>query len=87
MVSKTVEQVTEKLKTAFQPIHFELIDNSWQHAGHAGNALGGSHLAIHIVSEAFQGVNALKRHRMVHEVLKEEMKAKVHALELKLEAP
>ncbi len=87
MTSKTVELVTEKLKTIFQPIHFELIDNSWQHAGHAGNVLGGSHLAIHMVSEAFRGVNTLKRHRMVHDVLKEEMKARIHALELKLEAP
>jgi BolA protein len=87
MISKTVEIVTQKLKEAFAPQAFELIDNSWQHAGHAGNKLGGSHLDIRLTSEAFEGVSTLKRHRMVHEVLKNEMQGPVHALELTLRSP
>jgi BolA protein len=87
MTSKTVEVVTQKLKDAFMPHAFELIDNSWQHAGHAGNTMGGSHLDIRMVSDAFEGVSTLKRHRMVHAVLKKEMQGPVHALELSLKSP
>ena len=86
MVSKTAQRVEEKLKTVFQPTEFELIDNSWKHAGHAGNTMGGSHLALRIVSTAFEGVNRLKRHRMVHDCLREELAGPVHALELDLQA-
>ncbi len=87
MISKTVEIVTQKLKEAFAPQAFELIDNSWQHAGHAGNTMGGSHLDIRITSEAFKGIPTLKRHRMVHDVLKDEIQGPVHALELTLRSP
>ena len=87
MTSKTVERVTQKLQEAFAPHAFELIDNSWQHAGHAGNTMGGSHLAIRITSDAFRAVPTLKRHRIVHEVLKEEMQGPVHALELTRQSP
>ena len=87
MISKTVEIVTQKLKEAFSPHAFELIDNSWKHAGHAGNTMGGSHLDIRLTSDAFVGIPTLKRHRMVHEILKEEMQGPVHALELTLRSP
>jgi BolA protein len=49
--------------------------------------MGGSHLDIRLTSEAFEGVSTLKRHRMVHEVLKNEMQGPVHALELTLRSP
>jgi len=87
MTSRVAQAVEDQLKEAFAPIHFEMIDNSWKHAGHAGNAMGGSHLDIRMVSEKFEGANTIKRHRMVHTVLKELMQGPVHALELLLKTP
>lgn len=87
MASTFLSEVEQKLKTALNASEVHIIDNSWQHAGHRGNTMGGSHLAVTIVSERFEGLNTLARHRLVHETLKEEMKERIHALELTLLTP
>ena len=51
----------------------KIMDESDQHAGHAGsrmlgNTSGETHFRISIVSQAFDGLNTVKRHRMVYEV-------------------
>jgi len=51
------------------------VDESDQHAGHAGsrmlgNTSGETHFRISVVSAAFDGLNTVKRHRMVYEVSK-----------------
>ncbi|XVJ51799.1 MAG: BolA family transcriptional regulator [Vampirovibrio sp.] len=84
---KAIEQIRQKLTDAFEPLAFELVDHSAKHAGHAGNPMGGSHIAVYLVSQAFEGVPTLKRHRMVHAVLKEDFKGALHAVELDLKAP
>ena len=50
-----------------------IVDESDQHAGHAGsrmlgNTSGETHFRISIVSQTFDGLNTVKRHRMVYEV-------------------
>ena len=87
MTSRVVSHIEAMLKEAFSPLEFELIDNSWQHAGHTGNPMGGSHIDVRMVSAAFAGKNTLARHRMVHAVLKETFKGPLHAVELSLKAP
>ena len=66
---------------AFAPTHLELIDDSHQHAGHAGNPTGGSetHIGIIIVSDFFAGKSRIERSRAVHSVIAEEI-AKIHAI-------
>jgi BolA family transcriptional regulator, general stress-responsive regulator len=87
MVSRTVAEIEQLLREAFSPPVFELIDNSHLHAGHAGNTMGGSHIAVYMVSPRFEGVNTLGRHRMVYAVLKEAFKGPLHAVELNLKTP
>jgi BolA protein len=81
------DTLVQRLKTELQTDQVELIDNSWQHAGHVGNIHGGSHLAVRIVSPVFEGMGAMARHRHVRALLAEEMKQRIHALELTLLAP
>ncbi len=45
----------------------------------------GDHLGLHIVSNEFKGKNLLGQHRMVMDILKEELKDKLHAVKLKTE--
>ncbi|CAK0780542.1 hypothetical protein CVIRNUC_005087 [Coccomyxa viridis] len=76
-----------KLKEALQPQQLTISDESDQHAGHAGsrmlgNESGETHFRIGVVSSAFEGLNTVKRHRLVYEVLKEELAGPVHALSL-----
>jgi len=85
----SVEQsIREKLTEAFQPELLEVINESHRHAGHAGSpGTGESHFAVKVVSSAFAGKSRLERHRMVNDVLAEEMSGNVHALALSALSP
>jgi BolA-like protein 1 len=72
-----------------QPDTLELIDNSYQHAGHAGaNAFEGTetHFDLHIAAAAFEGLNLVKRHRLIYMMLGEVM-PKIHALQIQALTP
>src|SRR5436853_343783 len=80
--------IAEKLTKAFAPASVKVIDESHQHAGHAGHREGGeTHFRVYIVAEAFHGKSRLQRHRMVNETLVAELKGGVHALAIHAAAP
>jgi BolA protein len=82
------QKLTEKLSAALVPDELEVIDESHLHAGHAGARPDGeSHFRVKIVSSAFAGKSLVQRHRMVNEVLAEELKERVHALAISAKAP
>jgi BolA protein len=84
----TRDLITQKLTEAFAPARLEVIDESHQHAGHAGHRPGGeTHYRVYIVSDAFQGKSRLERHRMINETLSSELKGGVHALAIHASAP
>jgi len=85
MVSMS-ENIHNKLQQAFAPIHLEVIDQSHLHKGHAGARPGGeSHFAVTIKASAFNDLGLLARHRAINEVLAEELKGAIHALNIKAE--
>ena len=70
------------------PARLEIIDESAQHAGHAGAAPGGNtHWRLTIVSAAFAGKPTVARHRMVYQALGELMQQPIHALAISAKAP
>lgn len=82
------EIITEKLKTAFEPVSFELIDESENHRGHGGWREGGeSHFRLRMTSARFAGQGRVQRQRAVNSVLAEELAGPVHALAMELSAP
>lgn len=82
------DRIAEKLTAALAPEALEVIDESARHHGHAGWREGGeTHFRVKIVSRAFAGKTRLERHRMVNEVLAEELADRVHALAIAAEAP
>jgi BolA protein len=82
------DRIREKLTKAFAPAALEIVNDSARHAGHAGSpGTGESHFSIKVVSAAFAGKSRLERHRMVNEVLAEELKGRIHALALSALAP
>jgi BolA protein len=84
----TKDRIAEKLTEAFAPERLEVIDESHQHAGHAGARPGGeTHYHVYIVSQAFRGKSRLERHRMVNAVLMSELQGGVHALAIRAAAP
>ena len=73
---------------ALDPELVELVDESAQHAGHAGARPGGNtHWRLTIVSRRFDGKNSVARHRLVYEALGELMQDPIHALAITARTP
>jgi BolA family transcriptional regulator, general stress-responsive regulator len=82
------ELITEKLTEAFAPQSLRVVDESHQHAGHAGHREGGeTHFRVYIVSRAFQGKSRLDRHRLINAALAGELASGVHALAIHAATP
>ncbi len=75
--------IESRLKTAFSPSFLEVIDDSARHAGHVGAKPGGqTHFKVTLVADVFDGKSRVECHRMVYDVLKEELAGPVHALNI-----
>ena len=80
--------ITRKLTEAFNPESLRVVDESHQHAGHAGHRPGGeTHFRVYIVAEAFRGKSRVERHRMINATLSGELAGGVHALAIHAAAP
>jgi BolA protein len=78
----------DKLNAAFAPQRLQIVDESHQHAGHAGaRPEGETHFNVEIVSAAFAGRSRVERQRLVYGTLAEELRERVHALALKTLTP
>lgn len=81
-------EIERKLSDALAPDTVSVTDESHLHVGHSGHRPEGeTHFRIHIVSAAFQGKSRIERHRMINQVLADELAGPVHALAIRAEAP
>lgn len=81
-------RIREKLSVGLEPVRLDVVNESDLHAGHRSSpGTGESHFRVLIVSPAFAGKSRLERHRMVNELLKDEVGGRVHALALAAFAP
>lgn len=81
-------RMREKLLIALNPTRLDVVNESHQHAGHASSpGTGESHFRVLIVSGDFTGKSRVERHRIVNELLKDELRDGVHALAIKALAP
>ncbi|OAJ71061.1 transcriptional regulator [Methylobacillus sp. MM3] len=72
--------------TALEPQLLEIVDDSAQHAGHAGNK-GGGHFTLTVVSSHFSGKSQIMRHRIIYQALQELIPSRIHALSISAYAP
>ncbi len=85
---KTKEKIyltlTDKLSAEF----LDIKDEGGAHATHAeAKKSGGGHYNLTIVSARFKDKSLLERHRMVYDILEEELKGEIHALAIRAYAP
>jgi BolA protein len=92
----TRDEMIGKLQAALSPLALEVVDDSHQHAGHIGHPGSGhpgqmsaseTHFTVKVVSEAFAGKTRLARHRLINEILAENLRGGVHALAIEARAP
>lgn len=67
-----------KLIKAIGPSHLNIENESHMHSGPATE----SHFKVTIVSDEFEGKMLIARHRIINEILKEELSGAIHALTL-----
>ena len=77
----------QRLRQTLQPTSLEVIDESYQHDGHAGaNGTGfGTHFRVRIHSNVFNGLSRVARHRLVYDALQDFVDAGLHALAIEAE--
>ena len=80
MSAERVEQIRLRLEEAFAPESLDVDDDSHKHAGHEGAKGGLGHFSVSIVSEHFNGMRVLARHRAIYAALGEMMQTDIHAL-------
>ena len=83
----TAPALRESLQNAFAPDTLEVIDESRDHAGHAGaNGTGfGTHFRVRIGGAAFAGKSRVAQHRLVYDALQKFTDAGLHALAIEIQ--
>jgi BolA-like protein 1 len=83
------ERIRDSLTRALLPVELEIEDISHLHKGHAGVAgtNGETHFNVRVVSKEFEGKSMLKRHRVIYDLLQDELKTGLHALSIDAKTP
>ena len=86
MTDSLEQQMHQALAQRLSPTTLEVLDESWQHAGHAGaNGTGfGTHFRVRISSPLFTGKRRVAQHRLVYDALQEFIDQGVHALAIEV---
>lgn len=91
VVLSRANRIKTKLQTALEATVLEVDDVSYQHAGHAAmkgtSSDNETHFNVKIVSPKFEGQSLVKRHRMVYDLLADELRSGLHALSIVAKTP
>ena len=75
-----IEVIRSRLEEALQPESLMIEDQGHLHIGHEGARDGRGHFRVMIVSESFNGMSMVGRHRAIYAALGELMNTDIHAL-------
>ncbi|XP_026321756.1 bolA-like protein DDB_G0274169 [Hyposmocoma kahamanoa] len=76
--------IRSKLQTALDTKHLDVINESFMHNVPKSAE---THFKVVVVSDKFEGLPLIKRHRLVNDILKKELQAGVHALSIVAKTP
>ena len=78
------ERINQLIKEEFNPSFLNVDDESSQHHVPEGAE---THFKLSVVSEKFNDLNPLSRHRLINKLLADELNSGLHALSLHLFTP
>ena len=78
VASKIKQLITEKINTS----DIEVIDESHKHRNHQKDTQGG-HFKVLIISNDFNDISLINRHRLIYNILDKMIKVEIHALSIK----
>jgi len=79
-----LEEIKIKLKENIKLEKIDIIDNSHLHSKHKFFDKNKKHLKIIIKSSFLKDLNKIEGHKKIMEILKEDLREKIHALEIKI---
>lgn len=81
-----IPDIEARLRAHCAPSALDVVDESAQHAGHAGaDASGvGTHFRVRIASPLFAGLSRVARHRLVYDALQGFPERGLHALAIEI---
>ena len=79
-----LEKIEKKINNKFKPEKILLIDNSHLHSSHKSFSPEKFHLKLIITSKKLKNLKKIDAHKQIYSILKEEMKEKIHALEIEI---
>jgi BolA protein len=89
MSADLAQRMQAHLQHQLAPQQLEVLDESYQHNGHAGaNGTGfGTHFRVRIAAAQFVGLSRVARHRLVYDSLQDFIAQGVHALAIEANTP
>ena len=81
------KSIKEKLIKELNPSFIVIHNESHKHKGHAGNINNQneeSHFKVIIKADIFASLSKIARQKLVYKILADELKTKIHALQLEL---
>ena len=79
------KDIEKKLKEKINFEKLEIIDNSQKHKGHKFFSEEKYHLHLKIESLYLKSISRLNAQKMIMNILKDDLKTKIHALEITIE--
>ena len=79
-----LNKIEEKIKNKLTPEYLELRDNSLLHSKHKSFDPNKIHLKLIIKSKKLSTLSKIDAHKLIFSILKDEMKNKIHALEIEI---
>ena len=80
-----IEEIKKKINDKIKPEEITLINNSHLHSKHKSFDAKKIHLKIIIKSNKLKEMNKVTAHKEIFSILKDEMKTKIHALEIEIQ--
>ena len=79
------EEIEKKLRRQIKFESLEIVDNSHKHKGHKFFSEEKFHLHLKIKSLYLSSISRLSAQKLIMKVLKDDLKSRIHALEISIE--
>ena len=79
-----LEKIKEKINKELNPEHILLLDNSKLHVKHKGFDNNKFYLKLIVKSKKLKTIKRIDAHKIIFSILSDEMKNKIHALEIEI---
>ena len=79
------DEIESRLKKQVEIEELVIVDNSHKHKGHKFFSAEKFHLHLKIKSLYLKSISKVNSQRMIMKILKEDLKTKIHALEISIE--